>query len=164
MQLDTLLVTAHGSHLYGLAHASSDVDFFVVVSGSGKQRIIMKGGFDICIVPFERFMENIFTGSHQSCEALFSPTAWVRPEYKPLFDGWHVTGEDAFAKYRRTIHKFSYGTPKQRRHAMRLGYNLRDLRKTGRFNPVMTDDEITMATAVSELYSGQSLTDIAINL
>lgn len=164
MKLDTLLVTAHGSHLYGLAHASSDVDFFVVVRGSGKQRVIMKGGFDICIVPFDRFMENVFTGSHQSCEALFSPSKWVDPEYAALFAGWRVTGEDAFAKYRRTIHKFSYGTPKQRRHAVRLGFNLRDLRTHGTFNPVMTPGQITMATAVSELYEGQSLTDIAINL
>ena len=161
---ETILVTTHGSHLYGLAREDSDLDFFRVVRTGAKTKHLMRGQFDLTEVPLELFLRNIYSGSHQSCEALFSPSAWVHPDWKPMLSGWRVTGEDAFSKYRRTIKKFSYGTPKQKRHAMRLGYNLAELRKTGRFNPVMTPGQITTATAVSELYSGQSLCDIAINI
>lgn len=161
---ETILATVHGSYLYGLATPDSDVDLFRVVYGPGKTKQRTEGGFDVVTVPLDHFLTNVFNGSHQSCEALFSPTKYVHPNYEPFLAAIRVTGEDAFARYRRTIRAFSYGTPKQRRHSMRLGYNLKSLREEGRFNPVMTDGQITMATAISELYWGASLTDIAINL
>lgn len=71
---------------------------------------------------------------------------------------------DAHARYRRTIRAFSYGTMKQRRHAVRLGFNLRDLRLSGRFNPVMTTDQQMKIGVLSQLYWGESLYDISINL
>lgn len=161
---ETVLVTVHGSHLYGLAKPDSDVDLFRVVYGTGKTKQRTADGFDVVTVPLDRFLTNVFNGSHQSCEALFSPSKYVHPDYAVFFESQVVTGADAFARYRRTIHAFSYGTQKQRRHAMRLGYNLKELRESGRFNPVLTDGQVTMTTAISELYWGESLYDIAINL
>lgn len=159
----TILETIHGSHLYGLNHSGSDLDTFRVVSGSGKTIHNVRGDDDSTQVSLEQFMVNVFTGSHQSCEALFSPLATVDPRYRPLFEGIRVTGNDVFAKYRRTIRAFSYGTMKQRRHAVRLGFNLADLRREGRFNPVMTEDQVLKIGVISQLYSGQSLYDIASN-
>lgn len=159
-----ILSTIHGSHLYGLNHESSDIDLFHVVPGSGPAKHTVTDMYDMNVVPFDTFMANVFSGSHQSCEALFSTKAWVHPDYKPLFDGIRVTGADAFAKYRRTIHSFSYGNDKKRRHAVRLGYSLKGLRESGRFNPTLTDDERLKVIVIPQLYRGQSLYDIAINL
>jgi hypothetical protein len=163
--MTTILETIHGSHLYGLNHSDSDLDYFRVVdTPSRRAKHKVTDELDYTEVPFDRFMENIFNGSHQSCEAVFSPVATIDPRYKALFDGIRVTGSDAFARYRRTIRAFSYGAMKQRRHAVRLGFNLRDLRLSGRFNPRLTDDQRTKVIVLSQLYEGQSLYDIAINL
>jgi hypothetical protein len=160
----TILVTIHGSHLYGLNHSESDLDFFRVVEPDRKTQHKVSGGFDVVTMGFPTFIGHVFAGSHQSCEALFSPVKYVDPQYASFFAGMRVTGEDAFARYRRTIRAFSYGDDKRRRHAVRLGYNLRDLRRTGQFNPELTPDQRNMCNVVSSLYWGQSLTDIAINL
>lgn len=159
-----ILATIHGSHLYGLNHSDSDLDLFRVIDSSRHPKHKITGGLDLVTLDIDSFLTNVFNGSHQSCEALFSPVKYVHPEYKPMFEGIRVTGEDAFARYRRTIRAFSYGNDKRRRHAVRLGYNLAELRRSGRFNPVLTDDQITMCNVVSSLYWGASLTDIAINL
>lgn len=159
----TILETVHGSHLYGLNHSDSDRDIFRVVTEGHKTRHHVTEEYDTTQVPLDLFMRNVFSGSHQSCEALFSPLATVDPRYRPMFEGIRVTGADVFAKYRRTIHSFSYGTMKQRRHAVRLGYSLRGLRECGRFNPVLTEDQILKIKVISQLYWGRSLYDIAIN-
>ena len=159
-----ILETIHGSHLYGLAHAGSDEDYFQVVDTGTRTRHTVTEELDYTQMPLPRFLENVFRGSHQSCEALFSPVATIDPKYKPFFDSIHVTGEDVFNRYRRTIRAFSYGTMKQRRHAVRLGFNLADLRRVGRFNPQLTDDQRTKVIVISQLYWGESLYDIAINL
>jgi hypothetical protein len=160
----TILVTIHGSHLYGLNHSDSDVDFYRVVASrsSGLHRVT--GGIDYVEQGLDRFLGNVFTGSHQACEALFSPVAWVHPNYQPMFRNIRVTGEAAFYKYRRTIHSMSYGPPKMRRHAVRLGFALKDLRKYGRFNPVLSLDQRNKCMVLSQLYRERSLYDIAINL
>lgn len=159
-----ILATIHGSHLYGLNHSDSDLDLFRVIESSRHPKHQIVGQLDLVTLNVNDFLTNVFNGSHQSCEALFSPVKYVHQEYAALFNGIRVTGEDAFAHYRRTIKAFSYGNDKRRRHAVRLGYNLKELRETGRFNPVLTDNQITMCNVISSLYWGQSLTDIAINL
>lgn len=159
-----ILETIHGSHLYGLNHPDSDRDVFRVVESQSRTTHVIRGEEDITQMPFDRFLENVFHGSPQSCEALFSPLATIDPMYEPFLRAIRVTGDDVFQRYRRTIKAFSYGTDKQKRHAMRLGFNLADLRKYGRFNPTLTNDQRTSVILVSQLYSGQSLYDIASNL
>lgn len=162
--MTVILETIHGSHLYGMNHADSDRDIFRVLATTGRTKHKITEESDLTQMPLDRFLENVFHGSHQSCEALFSPLATVDPKYCPMFDNIRVTGADVFARYRRTIHAFSYGPMKQRRHAVRLGFNLSDLRKYGRFNPRLTDDQKMKVVVISQLYWGQSLYDIAINL
>lgn len=163
--MTVILETIHGSHLYGLAHENSDEDFFRVVrGGSGRTKHRITEDLDYVEMPLDTFLANVFKGSHQSCEALFSRHAVIHPEYREFFASIRVTGEDVFNRYRRTIHAFSYGDDKRRRHAVRLGFNLRDLRMTGRFDPTLTEDQKNKVLVVSQLYRGQSLYDIAINL
>jgi hypothetical protein len=160
----TILETVHGSHLYGLNNSNSDRDFFRVVSGNSNTRHTITGDIDITQMSIDRFLTNVFKGSHQSCEALFSPLAGIDPQYRPMFEAIRVTGSDVFARYRRTIRAFSFGDAKKRRHAVRLGFNLSDLVRSGRFNPVLTDNQRMKVSALSKLYSGETLYNIAITL
>lgn len=160
----TILVTIHGSRLYGLDHSDSDTDIFRVVASRKGARVIQRNSLDYREFGLDAFLKSVFNGSHQACEALFSPLAKIHPMYQPMFSGIRVTGEDVFSRYRRVIGMLSQGDAKMRRHAVRLGFCLADLRRAGRFNPVLTTDQRAKVMWLSELYRGQSLYDIAINL
>lgn len=164
-----ILETIHGSRLYGLSHVGSDEDLFRVVRYRRKPLVSVRTRDDGSVLDYvefglDDFVKNVYNGSHQSCEALWSPYATIHPDYVEYLNNLRVTGADVFARYRRTIKAFSYGDLKKRRHAVRLGFNLSDLRKDGRFNPVLTEDQKYKTILLSQLYSGQSLYDIAINL
>lgn len=159
-----VLSTVHGSRLYGMAHSRSDNDTFRVVLQDIRTRARVDGEKDDVTVGLDTFLERVFSGSHQSVEALFSPVATVHPHYEDMFRNIRVTGADAFAKYRRTIKSFSYGGLKQKRHAVRLGFNLRDLRTCGRFDPQLKPQEVQTIRMIADLYSGQSLYDICVNM
>lgn len=160
--MNLIFSTVHGSHLYGMAHAGSDQDFYEVYEGGGidlKQTLIE--GIDTVRGPLEAFTRRALTGSHQSCEALFSPVKEFEPgmreKYGAYLDGFRVMGGEVFAKYERTIRKFSYGDFKRRRHAARLALNLRDLRLCGRFNPQLDEDQIKHVNNVANAYSKDDL-------
>lgn len=156
--MNDILVTIHGSHLYGLDHDNSDRDMFVVTLAEGRKAVhTVTVDSDVVRIPLDRFLENVYTGSHQSVEALFSPVAWKDPVYRKMFDGIRVTGPDVFNKYLRTIKSFSHGELKKRRHAVRLAMNLRDLRWEGRFNPRMSAEEIETIKLMAERKSGDDL-------
>lgn len=153
--------TVHGSHLYGLAHAGSDEDTFIVTfEDHGKARQTMVGIDDTVRVGWRTFLERAMSGSHQSCEALFSAQKVWTPDGRgllPLIEGVRVTGGDVMHKYERTIKKFAHGDFKKRRHAARLAINLRGLRTYGRFEPELTEEEKYYVRMMAE-YSGPTLT------
>lgn len=153
--------TIHGSHLYGLAHAWSDVDVFCVTdSEERKSRHVQSGKYDTVYVGFSTFMERANSGSHQAVEALFSQQKhWALEEYRPVIEKAFVCGPEVFAKYERTIKKFCFGDFKRRRHAVRLSFNLRDLRDTGRFNPEMDSIQVALASGVADVLEGDRLVE-----
>lgn len=160
--MNLIFSTVHGSHLYGMAHESSDMDIYEVFEGNGinlTQKI--RGSEDHVWGSLEAFTRRALTGSHQSCEALFSPVKefgpGMREKYGAYLDGFRVTGGEVFAKYERTIKKFSYGDFKRRRHAVRLGLNLRDLRREGRFNPQLTEEQVRHVTLMADAFAGPDL-------
>lgn len=161
---DVILETVHGSHLYGLSHSESDHDVFRVTRGGTRTRHVVNGDADLTEMPLNIFLDRVFGGSHQSCEALFSPVATVAPEFKAYFDNYRVTGADVFNKYRRTIKKFSYGTYKQRRHAVRLGYNLAELQRSGRFNPVLNEEQIYTVRRAALTLEPEDLYDFSVGM
>lgn len=158
---DLIFETITGSHLYGMNHADSDVDVArVTYSTSAKARHHKGVEQDTMTIPWTVFLIRILEGSHQSVEVLFSREKVWNPDYEYLqafTENYVVTGSEVFAKYERTIKKFCYGDFKRRRHAVRLSYNLRELRGYGRFNPRMTDDEIRSATNLANAFSGDDL-------
>lgn len=159
-----ILETIHGSRLYGLAHEDSDEDVFKVVAHRNKALVSCRDGLDYREFSLHKFLEYVYNGSHQSCEALFSPVAYVHPFYEPMFRQMRVTGGTAFSAYRRTIRAFSHGDFKKRRHAVRLGLNLSELRAKGRFNPRLNASELSIVNDWAERYEGVELFDKASNI
>lgn len=161
--MEEVFRTVHGSRLYGMAHEGSDDDIFIVnTSERWKARQSMNGEIDTVRVGLDLFLFRAATGSHQTLEAMFSPyKQWSSYglKYQPMIEHYKVTGTDVFEKYERTIRKFCYGDFKRRRHAVRLSFNLSELRRLGRFNPVMTAGEIVTANAVAERYRDDELAD-----
>jgi hypothetical protein len=153
--------TIHGSHLYGLANEASDIDSFTVTD-STSDRAFQALDFrdDRVTVGFNTFMARALGGSHQSVEALFSPYKVWNPafeQFKPFIENAVVCGGPVYAKYERTIRKFCFGDFKRRRHAVRLSYNLQDLRRQGRFNPVMSEMEQIFANDAALNMKGEEL-------
>ena len=95
--------TVHGSHLYGLAHEGSDMDTFIVTfEDRGRARQTMTGLDDTVRVGWRTFLERAMSGSHQSCEALFSRQKVWTPaglHLLPIIEGVRVSGGDVFEKY-----------------------------------------------------------------
>lgn len=155
---DTIVLdTVHGSRLYGLDHADSDHDVFRVVYSRRKALVTNRDGLDYREFSFDKFLEYVYNGSHQSCEALFSPVAYLHPMFAPMLHAMRVSGTEAFSAYRRTIKAFAFGDEKKRRHAVRLGMNLRDLRSTGRFNPRLTSGEVRLVRELAADLEGDAL-------
>lgn len=160
--------TVHGSHLYGLAHAGSDKDTFIVTfEDHGKARQTMTGDDDVVRVGWRTFLECAMSGLHQSCEALFSPYKEWTPAGRallPLIEGIRVTGGDVAHKYEHTIRKFAYGDWKKRRHAARLYLSLKGLREEGRFDPELLYGEKLFVHDMADLTGDELLIKLRVPL
>lgn len=159
---ELIFSTVHGSHLYGLAHEGSDRDVYYVYEGKGtKLRQTMKDDDDSVRGTLDAFLERAYTGSHQSVEALFSQKKDWEPgmfeRYGAMLNRLYIEGGEVFAKYERTIKKFSYGDFKRRRHACRLRLNLQDLREYGKFDPELTETQKILCNAYAKVYEGDEL-------
>lgn len=122
---ETILHTIHGSHLYGLAHANSDIDSYSIFIGNPEgtfgehgmdtattkkyaKQTFDQDGNDILKMHLSRFLNNAAEGSPQALEALFSPYAEFDPRYEAFFQGLRPSMELARARYRRTIINFAF--------------------------------------------------------
>lgn len=154
----TILETIHGSHLYGLAHARSDVDTYrVVLPDEGhrrtyaRQRKVNKD--DRLVISLDRFLDQVALGVPQALEALWSPEASIDPTWVPFLHGLRPGLEETRMRYRRTIVNFGFhhggrtGAAareidgfKLHRHAVRLCLNLQDFLTTGGFCPRLSPE------------------------
>jgi len=139
-----LLRTIHGSRLYGLSHADSDFDWYFVYDTDlrrGNQSV--HGDYDETIVPKQVFMEQIANGHPKALEALFSPSAERSPVFEELARTFRVGPGPAVRGTRSLLRSFALNdTFKNRRHILRLAFQLRDTMEYGRFNPVLTPERI----------------------
>ena len=137
--------TQHGSKLYGLNHANSDDDWYLVTNSRAKGYQSVNDGIDTLQVGFARFVELASLGTPQTLEAMFSQEA-VYDEIADFRASFHATGADVNRRYTREIKRLSFELPmKRRRHAIRLAFNLQDLRRYGRFNPRLSEAQIKLA-------------------
>lgn len=164
---DIIFSTIHGSRLYGLDRPGSDIDTFTVLDNESKLDHNLESPFDCTAVGIKRFLELCQSGSHQSLEALFSPVKIWHPQewrkWKPYLDSLHIGGSEVFEKYERTIKKFCYGDLKQRRHAVRLAFNLKEMRETGRFNPRLSESQVFEIKYLSFVAKDEELLYILFN-
>lgn len=157
--------TIHGSKLYRLDHGESDTDLYEVYEGSSTTLTQRKDeNLDIVSGSLTAFLLRAYSGSHQSCEALFSPFKGWQPgmeaKWGAMIANIVIAGGDVFDKYERTIRKFCYGDHKRRRHAVRLSYNLQELRRTGRFDPVLDSRQAMLADVMAGSYRDDELARI----
>lgn len=134
-----LFKTIHGSHLYGLSHADSDQDWFVVVTKEPYRRIryakqSIVDDLDTTTVDLGTFMEGCRKGVPQYLEAMMSQSPTV-DLLGPLRAGYRAS-TGVYDTYLRTIKSMALEDNfKQKRHALRLAINLNEICATGRFNP-----------------------------
>lgn len=147
--MKVLFKTQHGSKLYGLDHAESDDDWFVVVAKKdgttshtrkryARQSII--DGVDTTVVDFGTWLAGCHKGVPQYLEAMFSRVPEV--DQISAFRNSFVATHTCYETYFRTIKSFALQEGyKHKRHALRLALNLQDIGRYGRFNPTLSDED-----------------------
>lgn len=165
--METLYKTVHGSHLYGLNHETSDLDYFVVVgkvktsrSKYAKQTIL--NGVDTTVLDLGTWLRYCEMGVPQSLEAMFSR----KPEFDKLgaLRAQYRAGTQVYDRYLRTIKSFALEDDfKHKRHALRLAFNLRSIGRTGRFNPTLRPAAVQVLNRWAE-YDADRVYDVAVRL
>lgn len=160
--MEVLFKTAHGSRLYGLAHADSDEDFYTVVEKTpvdnryGRQqkhkyaKHKIEGKEDSFVVDFGTWVEMCKDGVPQALEAMFSQQP-VEDKIQEFRDSFRC-GTEVYARYFRTIKSFALAEDdgiKKRRHALRLALNLNEMAKTGRFDPTLSPEDVEYITRMA---------------
>lgn len=134
-----LFETIHGSHLYGLNHAKSDLDVYRVVSEKGKNYHRVKDMDDITIVSLDSFLRQAEKGVPQALEAMWSSNPSV-DGIQALRAGFRPNIPNTLNTYSRTIFNFLKNPElKMMRHAVRLSMCLRDLYDYGAFEPTLNE-------------------------
>jgi len=132
-----------GSHLYGLNHAGSDLDYFVIIDKGSTKRAryakqVIKSGVDSIETDLSTFMRYTEKGVPQYLEQMFSTV----PDLDLIEDlrlRYRANPYQVERTYVRTIRNFwEADDDKRKRHAWRLYLNLTDLWETERFDPRMT--------------------------
>lgn len=156
----TLLLTVHGSHLYGLNHENSDMDFYRVIAkepevndfGHVRKKNALQtvaGGIDDSVFDLKTFVIHSHHGVPQALEAMFSPVATV-DVLSAYRAGFHASVQSMSTKYIHAIEKFASFEFKRRRHSLRYAINLSEaIAKNGRFNPVLSESDALMITEMA---------------
>lgn len=155
-----LLKTIHGSKLYGLDHAGSDDDFYVVtptvrvarVSRKNHVKQTITGNLDTVYVDFKTFTRLASEGVPQALEAMYSKKN-VSEFFEDYRQGYFCSDPIVLHTYMRTMKSFSLTEKlpfKRKRHALRLALNLEEILYTGRFNPTLRPDQAARITKYAE--------------
>lgn len=154
--MTVLLRTIHGSHLYGLAHAGSDMDVYEVIAterGKRKRNIkqTINEGLDKTVVDMSTFMHMVDECVPQALEALWTPVAEI-DEINPFRTQYRVNRTKMRDVYVRTALNFArHDDVKRKRHALRLLLNLGSALEFGKFNPRLTPlDKIILSSSMGE--------------
>lgn len=145
-----LLKVQAGSRLYGYSTEASDDDYlevhtqpFMISTREAPRQVkqTIVDGLDVIQMTLSTFAERAASGSHQALDAMFAPAPIV-DEISAFRENFHV-GYEIIPTYVRIITKFAVqeGYRKQR-HALRAMFNLEDMLKTGRYNPVLSQNRI----------------------
>lgn len=186
-----LLVTNHGSHLYGTAAASSDRDIYCVVTRTpestprhDQSKIVgtikrTENGVDVTMIDLGTWLGECRKGVPQALEAMFAPA----PEFDRIADlrARYQVGPangGVWDTYLRTIKAFAHADAvlpdgeedprnfKRKVHSLRLAWNMSQMRSTGRFDPVLHPLQVEQYRKVVEQFEGDldGLYDLALRV
>jgi len=168
--MEILFKTIHGSRLYGLHHDNSDYDYYTVVSKVktarakyAKQSIV--DGVDSVVVDFGTWLMQVESGVPQACEAMMSQMP-VRDKIS-AFRNNYVLGTGVWERYLRTIKSFALTEGndfKRKRHALRLACNFQDIRRWGRFNPTLVEDDVLAITQSANDMTSEQVYNLALGI
>jgi hypothetical protein len=153
-----LLVTDHGDHLYGTATDSRGRLIYAVLEdeaslGGGSAQRIKVNNATVLMVGLGLWLNQCATGSMRALEAMFAPEPMIEALGRDVRASYKA---DEFGTYRRSIDLLPYSeSPLVRAHALRLAWNLRQLRETGRFNPVMHPNQWTQYLEFANRVEGE---------
>lgn len=156
----TLLLTVHGSHLYGMNHAGSDLDYYRVLAVEPQRNIqgdirkknathVVEGNNDNAVFDFKTFAIHAYNCVPQALEAMYSPLATIDAigAYRL---GFRASVQTMSVKYIHAIEKFSNFEFKKRRHALRYALNLNEaINNNGRFSPVLSENDKLMISEMA---------------
>lgn len=153
--MEVLFKTPHGSRLYGLHNDDSDYDWYTVVSENptrrkryARQTIVDE--VDSFVVDIGTWLQMVSDGVPQACEALMSRTPVV-DKITELRESY-VLPPSISERYLRTIKSFALSdTFKSKRHATRLAFNLHDALHSGRFDPTMSERDVSFANTMAQM-------------
>lgn len=157
----TLLLTVHGSHLYGLAHAHSDMDYYRVLAknpeindfGHTRKKNasqVVENGIDDAVFDFKTFAIHAYNGVPQALEAMYSSVATI-DGIEAYRAGFRASVQAMSAKYIHAIEKFASFEFKRRRHSLRYALNLNEaIVNNGRFNPTLSKSDADMITEMAQ--------------
>ena len=157
---ETILLVLHGSHLYGLNHAGSDMDYYRVVStqpqpnrhGGVRKRNghqTVAGGMDDTVFDFKTFLIHAHNGVPQALEAMYAENA-EKDVIEAFRNGYHASLSAMMTSYTSAIQRFVMRDFKRRRHALRYALNLREaLDNRGRFTPELSQSNAEMITEMA---------------
>lgn len=162
-----VLITNHGSHLYGTATVSSDRDIYCVLARTPitpPRRTVkwtrkhQENGVDVTMIDLDTWLDECVKGVPQALEAMFAPDpdtdliGPLRTHYRAATGVWPT--------YLRTIKSFAYASEddpratKRKVHSLRLAWNLYQMRETGRFDPVLHPMQVEQYRKVVEQFDG----------
>lgn len=147
-----LMITVHGSHLYGLNHAGSDVDTVIIRDsiaqeiGRRKKKALVSVSEDndLSIFSLSSMMHLVEKGVPRMLEVMFSEVATV--DYiREMRLGYHAGEAALIHGYTFSLQSFYRFEFKRRRHMLREAVNLNEaLSGNGRFNPRLSEKDIAL--------------------
>lgn len=166
MNIRTLLVSKHGSHLYNLARPQSDLDLYVIYEFPFKiyrpkklatQSITDES--DTMKIEIERFKNLCLKGVPQALEALYSPEQyWLDSHDKwpklseEIKDYISANKNEILSTYKRTAMNFMLKDDfKKNRHAFRLIINASEFDLVSRITPNLSNFAVNEITDLAKL-------------
>lgn len=162
-KIKNLVTVKHGSHLYNLATPESDIDLYTIYDFLNKNwrpsrqvRQHIEGETDQVKISLDKFIEQLKKGVPQAVEVLFShPDYWI--DFDPDWENTAGCLEQlldtnvVLETYRRTVMNFfAQDDFKRNRHGFRLLLNADELKRTGSFNPSLSDYQVDIVTELAK--------------
>lgn len=98
-------------------------------------------------------------GVPQACEVMMAPSPEI--DLLAAYRASYRFGTTVIERYIQTLKSHAYvdvGTPahiaKRKRHALRYGWNIKEIRESGRFNPTVTPHLARLFTNVVDISRG----------